>query len=224
MLVELARSLNIAIRARRLKLGNKRLARRIASMTDYVFTEDYVSSHASVWQEYLAPFKGEENLRFLEVGSLEGRSAIWFLENILTHPTASITCVDPFLWRYREPRFDHNIEVSGFAGKVIKIKGKSEEILGTLEEQSFDIVYIDGCHVALNVMMDAMLGWLLLKPQGILIFDDYAWQPEKLLHNRPKMAIDAFLKVLQTRVEILHKGYQVVLKKPVGLGVSAAPN
>jgi predicted O-methyltransferase YrrM len=61
-------------------------------------------------------------------------------------------------------------------------------------------------------MTDAMLSWLLLKPGGLLVFDDYAWQPQKPPHQRPQLAIDAFLNVVQPQV--LHKGYQVVVRKP----------
>ncbi|CAN5298386.1 hypothetical protein BH24PSE2_BH24PSE2_13130 [soil metagenome] len=213
MLINAARRVNAAIRTRRRRLANRRVARRLATTPGYVFTADYISRRTAVWQQHLAQFAGKAHVRLLEVGSFEGRSAIWFLENVLTHPTASMTCVDPFVWQGREPRFDHNIEVSGLADKVTKIKARSEEILGTLEEHSFDIAYIDGSHLAPNVMLDAMLTWMLLKPGGILLFDDYCWQPDRPLHERPKMAIDAFLKVLETQLEILHVGYQVIVKK-----------
>ncbi|MGH7790866.1 MAG: class I SAM-dependent methyltransferase, partial [Thermodesulfobacteriota bacterium] len=135
----------------------------------------------------------------------------WFLENILTHPTSSITCVDHFF--RSEVRFDDNIKVSGLSGKVTKIKGMSENVLRTLKESSFDIVYIDGSHLALNVLMDAVSSWLLLKPRGIIILDDYGWRPERAPENRPKMAIDIFLKAFQPHIEILHKGYQVIIRR-----------
>ena len=123
--------------------------------------------------------------------------------------------MDPFLWRGLEPRFDHNIAVSGSGAKVIKIKARSEEALGALAENSFDAAYIDGSHRAPNVMLDAVLSWKLVKPGGLLIFDDYKWAPELPPHERPKMAIDAFLNVLQAQLEVLHIGYQVIVRKPL---------
>ncbi|MGH7791972.1 MAG: class I SAM-dependent methyltransferase, partial [Thermodesulfobacteriota bacterium] len=177
--IEAIRSIANFIRTHRVKLNDALLAKRLAGNLEYSFTTDYVSCLTSIWEQHLAGFKGKDNIRFLEIGSFEGRSTIWFLENILTHPTSSITCVDNFSRQGGEPRFDHNIKVSGFSNKVTKIKGRSEDVLRTLNENTFDIIYIDGNHYALNVLMDTVLSWLLLKPGGIIIFDDYEWEPER---------------------------------------------
>jgi hypothetical protein len=37
-------------------------------------------------------------VNFLELGSYEGRSTVWMLESLLTHPQSHITCVDPFVY------------------------------------------------------------------------------------------------------------------------------
>jgi hypothetical protein len=59
----------------------------------YRFSQDWTSENTSMWNQMLGALKGKPNIRALEVGSFEGRSALWFLENILTDPTSSITCV-----------------------------------------------------------------------------------------------------------------------------------
>ena len=46
-----------------------------AEQPDYEFTWDWVSQDSSVWLEHLGNLKGKPNLRALEVGSYEGRSA-----------------------------------------------------------------------------------------------------------------------------------------------------
>lgn len=102
---------------------------------------------------------------------------------------------------------------SGFSNRVNKIKGKSESILHTLQNNRYDIVYIDGNHRSLNVLMDAMFSWRYLKTGGMLIFDDYEWQPQKRPEETPKMAIDIFLKNPQSQITLLHKGYQVIVQK-----------
>ncbi|MCZ6464828.1 MAG: class I SAM-dependent methyltransferase [Proteobacteria bacterium] len=38
-----------------------------------------------------------------------------------------------------------------------------------------DFIYIDGCHEAACVLLDAVLSWDLLKVGGTMIFDDYVW-------------------------------------------------
>jgi len=50
-----------------------------------------------------------------------------------------------------------------------------------------------------------------------MIFDDYElreWQGETMLPmSRPEIAIDAFIGVFQPRIEVLYKGWQVVIRK-----------
>lgn len=202
-----------AIRTQRRRFNDHWLTKHISGNLDYTFTVDYTSWLTPIWEQCLAEFKGKEDIKFLEIGSFEGRSTIWFLKNILTHPTSSITCVDDFSRYGGEPRFNHNIRISGYSDRVMNIKGRSEEVLRTLNEKSFDIIYIDGSHYALNVLMDTLLSWLLLKPDGIIIFDDYEWGPERLPLERPKTAIDIFLQSFQTQIEVLHEGYQVIIRK-----------
>jgi hypothetical protein len=64
--------------------------------THYRFTTDWVSRNEHLWTAILQELRGRADIHALEIGSFEGRSALWFLENILTHPAASITCVDIF--------------------------------------------------------------------------------------------------------------------------------
>jgi predicted O-methyltransferase YrrM len=188
-------------------------ARRIAGTTGLAFTEDYATPHAELWLEYLSPLRDKPDVRLLEVGSFEGGSAIWFLTKILTHPTATITCIDPFLRSGSEARFDHNVRVAGCDSKVVKIKGRSESVLPALEQASYEAIYIDGSHKAMNVLMDGVAGWRLLKPGGVMIFDDYCWQRELPPARRPQMAIDLFLEVLSTSLTVLHKDAQVIVRK-----------
>ena len=213
MITEAMLSLIRIISAQWVKLVDRWIAIRIAGNPGYDFTVEYCSNFTSDWEKYIGEYRGRENVKFLEIGCFEGRSTLWFLENILIHSTASITCIDSFVRRGGEPRFDHNLRVGGFTEKVTKIKGKSCEVLPTLKNDSFDVIYIDGSHLALSVLMDAVLSWLMLKPGGIIIFDDYAWETQRPLHARPQLAIDIFLEAFQAQTELMHKGYQVIVRK-----------
>jgi len=55
--------------------------------------------------------------------------------------------------------------------------------------------------------------WLILLHGGLLIFDDYVWQTELPSHDRPQMAIDTFSRASTTEYELLHKQYQVIVRK-----------
>lgn len=192
--------------------------------TKYHFQTDWFSSTVDEWNETLASYKSKSGLSFLEVGSFEGRSAIWLLENILTDPTARLTCIDTWSgsaehqnttlnFAQVEKNFDDNIRISGRSSQVNKIKGRSAVELRKLEFESYDFIYIDGSHKASDVLEDAVLSWRLLKIGGILIFDDYIWEPQYVEIESPKLAIDSFIKCYQGALEILRKGMQMTIQK-----------
>jgi predicted O-methyltransferase YrrM len=115
-----------------------------------------------------------------------------------------------------EERFDANVETYQKTNQLIKLKGRSEEVLGSLEPQQFDFVYIDGSHLARDVLADAVMAWRLLKTGGYLIFDDYdlnGYRSHVIPNHTPKIAINAFLKVYGPYLDVLHQGYQVLVRK-----------
>jgi len=63
------------------------------------------------------------------------------------------------------------------------------------------------------VLTDAVLAWDLLKPGGMIIFDDYVWALEKAKTQRPKVAIDAFMTVYANHIRVRERGYQVIIEK-----------
>ena len=58
-----------------------------------------------------------------------------------------------------------------------------------------------------------MAAWQLLTPGGVMIFDDYQWMPNKPLLERPTMAVDLFLATTRSQLDVLHKDYQVIVRK-----------
>ena len=178
----------------------------------YTFTTPWFLRRIPIWEEILGPLKGAPNLHYLEIGVYEGRSALWMLEQVLTHPTSRMTCVDTFPEDLQE-RFMANVRLSGLADKVTVMQGRSQVRLRELPLNSFDIVYVDGSHEAHDVFVDAALSWELLKPGGMLIFDDY------LMHNYveaeypPKIAIDAFLAAFRRYIEVIYHDHVVIVKK-----------
>ncbi|HPM80821.1 MAG TPA: class I SAM-dependent methyltransferase [Candidatus Anammoximicrobium sp.] len=199
----------------------------IAYRQAYDFTVNWFTWNIPVWEKVLAPFKGQPDIQYLEIGVYEGRSAIWMLENILTHPTARLTGIDIFDGPY-EARFRANVKRSGFEDQVRAVKASSQRAVGNLPLESFDIVYIDGSHAKDDVLEDAILCWRVLKPNGILIFDDYRWaccfesgtcdKPG----DSPRPAIDAFAQCFANRSEVVHNSYQLILKKKPDRDTSAS--
>ena len=189
----------------------------------YRFTFDWVAPHAEAWERDLARFKHAPGVRALEIGCFEGQSACWFLENILTHPTSRLVCVDPFaipmgsvLVTYFERTFDHNIAASGAGERVTKLVGRSQTVLPSLPPAQFDFIYVDGSHRVGDVLQDAVLTWPLLRAGGLLIFDDYDLSDDAapgLLARVPGRAIDAFAALLGGSAATVRKDWQFVLQK-----------
>jgi hypothetical protein len=196
----------------------------------YVFTAGWHMLHVRDWENHLKELKGKPNIHALEIGSYEGLSAIWQLENILTDPTSTITCIDIFDVKEIEDRFDRNIKATGVANKVKKLKGSSEKMLRGLNLEQYDYVYIDGSHMPKWVLSDAVLSWDLLKKGGLMIFDDYhfienkpaefrptkinridnyLWKRRARKTNSPEPAIGAFLKIFGPYLKVVFKKWIV---------------
>ncbi|WP_170061139.1 class I SAM-dependent methyltransferase [Spirosoma aerolatum] len=196
-------------------LREKQFERQLKHVREFSFTSDWTSSNYNNWETWFVPYRGQPNLRILEIGSFEGRSAVWFLENVLTHPSAQLVCVDPMPWPVNppRPRFIHNIQLTGKASQVTLLQERSEIALTQLPHASFDIIYIDGAHDAINVLADGMYSWELLKVGGLMLFDDYLWEPDKPEYSRCHRAIDLLIKHFGDRKTLMHQGYQVLIRK-----------
>lgn len=194
------------------------------------FSKDWFSPHTPIWEQVYAEMRGRPGLVFLEIGVFEGRSTVWLLSHILTHPTSRVVCVDTFegsVEHRADPRstafvddaiiddlfarFMHNVRPH--RRRVEVRRGRSQEILRMLRPGSFDSVYVDGSHRACDVLEDAVLSFRLLRSGGLMIFDDYDWNQFRGTLDHPKPAIDAFLTLFAGQFHELHRGYQVVIQK-----------
>ncbi|MBF2072465.1 MAG: tetratricopeptide repeat protein [Synechococcales cyanobacterium C42_A2020_086] len=180
-----------------------------AAARNYQFTHDWFTHNIATWQVHLQPFAHRPRLQILEIGSFEGMSACWLLDHILTHPLARLTCID----LYFQESFEMNIALTGAAEKVTQLVGDSHQILTTLPSETYDVIYIDGCHLANHVHQDAALSWRLLKVGGLMIFDDYEWIDTSHPGQETHLGIDAFLASMKTQMTVVHQGYQVIVQK-----------
>lgn len=170
---------------------------------------DYGSWHFDLWSQLLDGL-ANKNVSILEVGSAEGRSAIFFLHFL---PLSRIVCIDLFPGQGKT--FKRNL--SEFGSRVTMMRGRSIIALDELYNSHtfFDLIYIDGSHARDDVMLDSLIAWRLLKRGGILIWDDYKWESPLVLG--PREAIDAFLALYPNCFDELHRGSQVVIRKTAEL-------
>lgn len=192
-------------------------------MKDYQFTQDWFHWAPPVWEQLKERLPTRK--KFLEIGSYEGRSMVWIAENMADLEACEIYCIDTWSGGEEhikddmqgvEDRFDHNRREVLDANanlSIFKRKGLSTTHLAALAGEQFDFIYIDGSHIARDVLTDACMAWPLVKPGGVMVFDDYVWgDPRDLLH-RPKLAVDAFLNIFAEQLELVHIGYQVAIIK-----------
>ncbi len=176
---------------------------------DYQFTQDWFTHNIPIWKRHLQEFTGIADFQVVEIGSFQGMSACWLLDNILTHPTAKITCID----LYFQEHFKGNIVKTGAADRVIELQGYSQDLLVDLTSEYYDVAYIDGCHKPTSALQDAILSWRLVKVGGLMIFDDYEFTFPDSPEQDTKIGIDVFLEMFASQLEVVHKGYQLIVKK-----------
>jgi predicted O-methyltransferase YrrM len=187
------------------------------------FAHDWTTWHFPTWFKLLRNYRWRRT-DVLEIGSWEGRSAIFFLNYL---PRCRLVCVDTFeggkehradadlhlFLKQVENRFDANVRE--FRPRVEKIRARSADGLTALglRQRRFDIAYIDGSHLAADVYMDATLTWPLMVRGGLVIFDDYLWDNQEGPSEIPRPGIDAFLATIEGQYRMVWNGYQIAIVK-----------
>ena len=186
-------------------------------------TYDYFSRNTFDWMETLKDHENKE-FNYLEIGSFEGNSSIFVLENF---KNCHLTCVDS--WQQLnldenskegyehlsilncEKNFDDNL-------KNYSDRFKKEKILSDLffekNDKFFDVIFVDGSHFADDVFKDFKNSWSILKKDGIIILDDYFWRGYEQLNQNPAFAINNFLKEIDNEYKIIKlTKFQLFLRK-----------
>lgn len=178
-------------------------------MTAYQFTADWFTARIPDWQRLLAPLAGTP-CRCLEIGAYEGRCTFWTADNVCTHPASRLTVVDPWADAAVHARFEANLAQCPARDRIVTIRQPSWQALRALPPGTFDFVYVDGCHDAGNVLEDGVQAYRLLRPGGLLCFDDYGWSTPGQLP--PRLAIDAWMQCYAGRYEVVLHQWQVWLQ------------
>lgn len=201
----------------------------------YEFTNDWFERTAkNVWDQLIPQINPT---KILEIGSYEGASTCYLIEKIGSLKNIEVHCIDTWEGGIDnkaaganmfavEQRFHKNTDYA--VGKVsnhveiIIHKNNSDLALSRLvangQSGYFDFVYVDGSHQAPDVLCDAVLGFRLLRKNGIIVFDDYLWQ-ESLPYGvdpvrSPKISIDAFTNAYCRKLKILSAPlYQLYIQK-----------
>lgn len=186
------------------------------------FTENWFT-HAIPNFEYCKNELGTVK-KVIEIGCFQGRSTCWMLENFL-YECGEMACYDTFEGGMEHTQDQVKSMLDIFSSNVSQVKketqivnvhiGNSSKVMD-FRFNDVDFAYIDGSHQAPDVLTDACMAFSLLKPNGIMLFDDYQWHEnheDRLMH--PSLAIDAFVYIFQRRLETLKlpNPYQFAIRK-----------
>jgi predicted O-methyltransferase YrrM len=163
----------------------------------------------------------DKPINYLEIGAFYGANVISVAETYCSHKDSKLYCIDPWVDynEYSEYKgeqqkifstFLKNIANCTLENKVIINRGFSNNEIPRLNDDFFDIIYIDGNHEPEYVLEDAILSFRKLKKDGILIFDDYGWGGPDLTQR----GIDAFLNGYYKKINFIgEKTSQVFIQK-----------
>lgn len=187
------------------------------------FSQDWFS-HNIPHFEALKEVMGGPVGSILEIGSFEGRSTCWMLENML-RDHGHMVCLDTFegsaehtclaldnlfsVWR-KNVEWVRKETQTVHAFKGASFVGLGEQIVAA---RQFDFIYVDGSHTAPDVLTDAVMAFGLAKSGAVLLFDDYLWVDMPGLLNRPKIAIDAFQTIFSEKCDLILLSTQIAFRK-----------
>ena len=162
--------------------------------------------------------KSKEN-KILEIGCFEGLSSVFFADNFIINPMSNLTCVDPFLTidnndhsnflqNNEEMNFDFNISICKNLNKIIIHKITSDAFFKN-NNQTYNFIYIDGCHEPDFIKRDMENSFNILEKNGIMWMDDYLGGDGIQIKN----SMDTFLEKYRGRYRLIYSGYQLAIEK-----------
>ena len=164
---------------------------------------DWVSIHAKAWLDWLGELIGKPNVKALELGTYEGRSACWWCENVLTGEGSQLACCD--VWWQKDELYQRALlNLSGLPCDVIRTSTRRMLADMLVAGRVFDFIYVDADHHASSVLSDMCGAWHVLKPGGIMICDDYGWTNRKRAIP-PATGVNAWLDCNRDKIS----GYEV---------------
>ena len=174
---------------------------------------DWFSHNINTWNAILSKIK---NIKYLEIGSFEGRSAVFVGELINTN---EMTCVDTFCGSDEHSNINFDLVYKNCAKNISKLNIKKKLFKNYSHDfflknnEKFNVIYIDGSHHYEDVKKDFINSMTFLEKNGILICDDFFWTEYKNIKDNPIAAIIECYKKFENKLEILVINHQIIFKK-----------
>ncbi|MEO1108233.1 MAG: class I SAM-dependent methyltransferase [Pseudomonadota bacterium] len=179
------------------------------------WTENIVSVHVSeripIWLKIFAKKFSDNPINMLEIGVFKGGWA----SHISASKTnvASFTGVDPYLGDDTDPYtgaywsnkqgaqsiFENTSQLFGKLGYTLDRSTSLDFVKRHEHKPAYDAIFIDGDHRFEACLTDARICWPLLKPDGLMMFDDYANSD----HPGVTKAVTQFISEKEEEIESL---------------------
>jgi predicted O-methyltransferase YrrM len=116
--------------------------------------------------------------RTLEVGMAWGISTLFLCQALEENGAGAHIAIDPNQASGYKRLGIYNVERAGLKHRLTVFEESSQLVLPRLirENQTFDLIFIDGCHLFDFVLVDFFFADNLIPVGGLLIFDDL-WMP-----------------------------------------------
>jgi hypothetical protein len=172
------------------------------------------------WKDIIPDLFCNKKINYLEIGVFKGMNLYSVSQVYGKHQESLLVCIDPWCdyndyHEYINQQNEHYLEFLKHTKDIPKnkiniLRGFSHEKIPMLNNNYFDIIYIDGNHNPEYVMEDAVLSFRKLKISGYMIFDDYGWGGKEVTQK----GIDGFLMGYYNRIKILgQRNSQVFIQK-----------
>lgn len=188
---------------------------------NFIFTNNWFERNINISMKLLQTMFKDNKVDILEIGSHEGASTVWMLENLCNANGSTFTSIDPYLTDDKTSpvtsqtyqNFCHNISICKNKEKLTQYVALSQDILPKLVKKGklFDIIYIDGSHQEDDVLFDLINADILIRSGGVILMDDVGFDWDKT--EGVVGALKRFLLNSSGDYQLILKEYQCALQK-----------
>jgi predicted O-methyltransferase YrrM len=173
-------------------------------------TRIWFTDHIKNWEYHLEYLFDKPNV-CLEIGAYHGASSVFIREKLCNHTDSHLYIMDINKSSYLESNINPY-------DNITFMQGESRDLFRNLShndktKEFLDFIYIDGSHMSIHVLEDAVNAFYYLKDGGIIIFDDYLGGLEQASYMQVKYGVDGFIYGMHHHIQELFRGYQLGLVK-----------
>lgn len=182
----------------------------------YIMDKDFTQDWNGEFKKNTANLKGTVNFA-LEIGAFEGLTSTYICDNLFKDKDSRMIAIDPLTDEYLPDHEDNALFVGQYDRFIRNTRNYPIELMRMTSDKAFkqsgfkdyrfDFIYIDGDHRHDAVYQDGANAFHCCRVGGHILFDDYEWREET------KHGIDSFLRDYDSWLEVVVKGYQVMIKK-----------